>query len=343
MTTPVGSLSSALSNPDKTQAMFRLDGKIALVTGAGSGIGEAIALCFAGQGANVWVVDIDKAKGAATVDAIRAAGGKADFESADVSDPAAVLALSARLPTLDILVNNAGIGQWETSVAGPAPPISTECTPSTSAACSTVAKAFVPAMAERRRGSRREPRLHRRNHRRTRLAGLHHQQSSWRRWTDKVALRWTTSHEGVRFNCICPGRVETPFVKSRLAEYPIPGEGPPRHGLDAAEWKDGQACGDRRGRPLPCGRRIRNGDRQFPPRRRGLERGQVNPRTGSPAWEVQDSAVSHVARQGRLRRDEHGPGLFGCVCDPQDRQSRTGSRTRSLTFNAAAGAPRSSS
>ena len=90
--------------------MFRLEGKTALVTGAGSGIGEAIARCFAARGAAVWVVDRDPTSAAATVGAIKAAGGQADCASADVSDPAAVLALASRLPPLDILVNNAGIG-----------------------------------------------------------------------------------------------------------------------------------------------------------------------------------------------------------------------------------------
>jgi uncharacterized protein len=80
------------------------------VTGAGSGIGEAIALCFAGQGAKVWVVDRDEPAGSRVVAAIAAAGGNAELACVDVSDAAAVLALAARLPALDILVNNAGIG-----------------------------------------------------------------------------------------------------------------------------------------------------------------------------------------------------------------------------------------
>ena len=90
--------------------MFTLTGKVALVTGAGSGIGRAIAETFARQGAMVWVVDCDEPAGAATVAAIRATGGVAEFAALDVSDAAAALALAARLPALDVLVNNAGIG-----------------------------------------------------------------------------------------------------------------------------------------------------------------------------------------------------------------------------------------
>jgi NAD(P)-dependent dehydrogenase (short-subunit alcohol dehydrogenase family) len=66
--------------------MFRLDGKTALVTGAGSGLGEAIALCFAEQGAATRVVDRDQAGGLATVGAVRASGGTAEFAAAGVSD-----------------------------------------------------------------------------------------------------------------------------------------------------------------------------------------------------------------------------------------------------------------
>ncbi|MES1168931.1 MAG: SDR family NAD(P)-dependent oxidoreductase, partial [Oleiharenicola lentus] len=90
--------------------MFSLAQKTVLVTGAGSGIGQAIARLFAAQGATVWVVERDAAAGQSTVDAIRAAGGQAGFAELDVSDPAAVQALAGQVPPLDILVNNAGIG-----------------------------------------------------------------------------------------------------------------------------------------------------------------------------------------------------------------------------------------
>ena len=65
--------------------MFRLDGKHAVVTGAGSGIGRAIARTFAAQGARISVLERDDSAGAATVDEIRAAGGSAGAIPCDVS------------------------------------------------------------------------------------------------------------------------------------------------------------------------------------------------------------------------------------------------------------------
>ena len=90
--------------------MFSLQEKVSLVTGAGSGIGQAIAQLFAQQGAFVWVVDRNAAAAESTVAAIRAAGGQAEAIAVDVSDPAATLALASRIPRVDLLVNNAGIG-----------------------------------------------------------------------------------------------------------------------------------------------------------------------------------------------------------------------------------------
>jgi 3-oxoacyl-[acyl-carrier protein] reductase len=92
--------------------MIRLDGKIAIVTGASRGIGRAIATMLAAQGATV----VAAARGdnaAGTVAEITAAGGKAETAGVDVSDTAAVEALvsgaAGRHGRIDILVNNAGI------------------------------------------------------------------------------------------------------------------------------------------------------------------------------------------------------------------------------------------
>lgn len=89
--------------------MFDLTGKKALVTGAGSGIGQAIAMRFAQQGAEVVVVDLDESNAAATVAAIQAAGGRAKTGVCNVADQQAVDALFGGMDRLDILVNNAGV------------------------------------------------------------------------------------------------------------------------------------------------------------------------------------------------------------------------------------------
>ena len=92
---------------------MRLDGKVALITGAGSGIGRESALLFASEGAAVVVVDIHDKSGEETVATVKASGGRAVYVHADVAkaDDCARMVASAEsaFARLNVLFNNAGI------------------------------------------------------------------------------------------------------------------------------------------------------------------------------------------------------------------------------------------
>lgn len=100
--------------------MVRLKGKVALITGAGSGIGKATSTIFAREGARVACVDIDQAAAEGTAAAICQAGGQAVAIHADVSVAADVKAMVDRAVRVwngvDILFNNAGIPQRPTPI-----------------------------------------------------------------------------------------------------------------------------------------------------------------------------------------------------------------------------------
>jgi NAD(P)-dependent dehydrogenase (short-subunit alcohol dehydrogenase family) len=93
--------------------LFNLSGKVAVVTGGGSGIGQAISILFGRQGAQVVVLDRDSEAAKATAAAIVDNGGRADSAVCDVSDAANVKAtfdaIVGHTGRLDILINNAGV------------------------------------------------------------------------------------------------------------------------------------------------------------------------------------------------------------------------------------------
>jgi NAD(P)-dependent dehydrogenase (short-subunit alcohol dehydrogenase family) len=200
--------------------MFSLENKIAIVTGAGSGIGEAIARCFSAAGATVFIADRDAINGQRVADSI---GTTATFIPIDVADEtscnAAAGLVLARHGRCEVLVNNAGIGHvgalpqttvqdldrlWTVNVRG----------------AFNLCKAIVPRMLERRTGSVINM---------ASIAGIVAVRDRLAYTVSKFAIVGLTkslaldhSSTGVRFNCLCPGRVETPFVQSRLKEYPDP-------------------------------------------------------------------------------------------------------------------------
>lgn len=93
--------------------LFSLDGKVAVVTGAGSGIGRETALLLASAGAAVVAADLNEEAAQLTVKQIESASGKAIAVEVDIGDEASIVAMfetvQAKLGSLDVLVNNAGI------------------------------------------------------------------------------------------------------------------------------------------------------------------------------------------------------------------------------------------
>ena len=94
--------------------MDRLKGKVAVITGAASGIGRATAIKFAGEGAAVVIADLNVEGGESAVRDCKENAGRAVFQKTDVSAEAEIKALIARaikeFGRLDIIYNNAGIG-----------------------------------------------------------------------------------------------------------------------------------------------------------------------------------------------------------------------------------------
>jgi len=101
----------ALSSPSRSKD-FRLDGKVAIVTGGGSGIGQAIALRFAANGATVRIADINRQQAEVTAKQVTEAGGQGTAHACDVTDQRQVRQVFKELfakERIEILVNNAGI------------------------------------------------------------------------------------------------------------------------------------------------------------------------------------------------------------------------------------------
>ncbi|MDB5027437.1 MAG: family NAD(P)-dependent oxidoreductase [Candidatus Eremiobacteraeota bacterium] len=193
---------SATSSPQSQ----RLDGQTALITGATSGLGRAIAQRLAQEGADVLVHGRDPDRGADTVSAIAAGGGTARFFAADLGSHAEVLQLAQDVGDIDILVNNAGFVVFAPTAQVPVEAFDATFAINVRAPFYLVA-AFAPGMAERGRGSIISV---------DSMAGRIGLVGAAAYGASKAALSamtraWTAEYSpsGVRINAIAPGPVYT--------------------------------------------------------------------------------------------------------------------------------------
>jgi NAD(P)-dependent dehydrogenase (short-subunit alcohol dehydrogenase family) len=203
--------------------MFSLKDKVALVTGAGSGIGASIANVFASAGAYVFVGDRDEPGGRETVRRVQAAGGAGEFLGLDITSAAqceaALATVREKFGRLDILVNNAGIGHVGTLLQTSGRDLDSIYAVNVRGMFN-ITKVFLPGMVERKYGVIINM---------ASIGGVVGVRDRLAYTTSKFAVVGFTKAmaldhalDGVRVNCICPGRVETPFVQARLKEYPDP-------------------------------------------------------------------------------------------------------------------------
>jgi NAD(P)-dependent dehydrogenase (short-subunit alcohol dehydrogenase family) len=184
-----------------------LEGQRALVTGATSGIGRAVALQLARDGADVLVHGRDAARGAETVQEIAAAGGKARFVAADLGDAADVQRLASEVGDVDILINNAGIALFGATAEFDVSAFDKMFASNVRAPFFLVA-AFAPGMAARGHGSIVSV---------SSMAGGVGLVGGAAYGATKASLEAMTrawaaeySESGVRVNAIAPGPVYTP-------------------------------------------------------------------------------------------------------------------------------------
>lgn len=195
--------------------MFKLTNKITIITGGGSGIGKAMSLLFAKQGAEVHIIEVNNDAANETVKEIAAGGGKAFSYTCDVSNQRQVVSTFEKIGKGDILINNAGIAHigradntseedfdriYNVNVKG----------------VYNCLFAAIPIMKANKGGVILNT---------ASIAASVGITDRFAYSTSKGAIRAMTLsvardflHEGIRCNCISPARIHTPFVDGFIAK-----------------------------------------------------------------------------------------------------------------------------
>jgi NAD(P)-dependent dehydrogenase (short-subunit alcohol dehydrogenase family) len=196
--------------------------KVAVVTGAASGNGKAIAERLSTDGYEVLIVDVDAKRGAAVAESLTKAGGRVKFVACDVADESAVEKMShaaAECGGVDALVNNAGIGLWGTAESME-PAAWDKVMAVNVRSVFFVSKYVLPLMRGRKEASVVNIGSG---------AGVIGVPNSLAYCASKGAVIAATramaldlAKDGIRVNCVCPGVVDTPFNDQVLATVEDP-------------------------------------------------------------------------------------------------------------------------
>ncbi len=198
--------------------MFSLINKSAVITGGGSGIGKAIAVLFAKQGAAVHIIELNEAAAADVVNEIKAAGGNATAHACNIASQQEVVATFSKIDKVDILVNNAGVAHIGTAENTGEQDFDRVYNVNVKGAYNCLHEA-IPKMKANK-------------------GGVVLNMCSIAAWTgipDRFAYSMSKGaiyamtlsvardylHDNIRCNCISPARVHTPFVDGFLQKtYP---------------------------------------------------------------------------------------------------------------------------
>jgi 2-hydroxycyclohexanecarboxyl-CoA dehydrogenase len=199
-------------NPPEERTMSLQD-KVAVVTGAASGIGRATAEALAAEGARVIVADIDREGGEKTVATLRERGADAEFFAVDMTDAASITAfadaVNAKYGAVDVLVNGAGWGRthpfWEGT-----PELWNKLIALNLVGPMTLAKALLPPMLERKRG--RIVNIASDAGRVGSLGETVYAGAKGGLIAFTKSLARETARHGINVNCVCPGPTETPLL-----------------------------------------------------------------------------------------------------------------------------------